>query len=99
MSLEDISAVEALLCGAAATRTEAADHGTFVVSEGMSVLVVLASKALCVVLACRYWALLWTLVLVCEHMCLEILDMPSACRNRAKTLVRVLRRMRVLAVS
>lgn len=83
VSLEDISPVEALLCGAAAARAETADHGALVVRQGVSVLVVLASKALGVVFTGWDWALLWTFILVREHMCLEILDVSSACRDRA----------------
>ncbi|KAG9796151.1 hypothetical protein KCU88_g160, partial [Aureobasidium melanogenum] len=53
MSLENVGAVEALLGGSARPRTKSAYHGTLVMGQGMSVLVILPSEALLVVLTCH----------------------------------------------
>lgn len=75
MSLEDICSVEALLCCTAASWAKATYHGAFVVGQGMSVLVVSSSKSLDVVLARWDGALLRPCLLVCEHVCLEVLEL------------------------
>lgn len=87
MPLEDISAIETLLCSRSTTRAEATDHGTFVVSEGVSVLVVLPCEALDVVFAGSDWALLWPLVLVGKHVCLQVFEDTSTLGKWAKTLL------------
>ena len=68
MSLEDISAVERLLSRRTGPRTETADHGTLVVCQGMSVLVILPCETLKVIFASSDRALLWSLILVSEHV-------------------------------
>lgn len=73
VSLENISSVEALLSCSPRTWTEAADHGSTVVSKCMSVLVVLSCKSLLVVLTARDRAFFWSLVLMCHHVSLEVL--------------------------
>jgi hypothetical protein len=83
MALEDVGAVEALLGRGARPGAEAAHHRTLVVGQCVAVLVVLASESLDVVLACLDRALLWPLILVREHMGLEILEDTAAFGNRA----------------
>lgn len=87
MPLEDICAIKALLCRRAATRAKATNHSTLVVSKGVSVLVILSCKSLDVIFAGRDWALLWPLVLVSKHMCLEVLEDASALREWAHSLL------------
>lgn len=77
MALKDIGAIEALLGRAATARTEAADHGTFVVSQGVPVLVVFASKPLEMVFARGNGTLLRALVLVRKKMSFKILHVPA----------------------
>lgn len=89
MSLEDIGAVKALLGGSARAGAETADHGTFVVRESVPVLVVLPCEALDVVLAGLNWALLRSLRLMSEHVCLQVLERPTAVGNRADALLPV----------
>jgi hypothetical protein len=84
MSLEDVRAVEALLGRATRAWAEAAHHRAFVVRQCVSVLVVLACETFSVVLACGDRALLRALILVCEHVCLEVLEVPPACGIWAK---------------
>jgi hypothetical protein len=78
VSLEHICAVEALLSRAAGAWTESADHSSLVVRQGMPVLVILAGEALSVILASRDRTLLRALVLVCEHVRFEVLEVPAA---------------------
>lgn len=80
VALEHIGAVEALLRCRAAARTETTNHGALVVGECVSVLVVLPREALGVILASGNWALLGPLVLVSEHVRLEILEDTAAFR-------------------
>lgn len=74
VSLEDVGAVKRLLGGRPRSGAEATDHVALVVRQGMTVLVILASKPLNVVLACRDGALLRALSLMGEHVGLEILE-------------------------
>ena len=90
MSLEDISTIEALFSSGARARAEAADHGALVVRQGVPVLVVLARKALDVVLACLDGALLGAFRLVREHVCLQVLERPAAVWDWADTLFLIL---------
>ena len=55
----------------------------------MAVLVVLPRETLCVVFARWNWALLRPLILMREHMRLQVLNMSSARRNRTQSLVGV----------
>jgi len=74
VTLEDIGAVEGLLTGSARARAETTNDGSLVVgSDEMSVAVILSGKATLVELASRDGTLLRTLVLVREHVCLQIL--------------------------
>jgi hypothetical protein len=86
MSLEHISAVKALLSCGPRARTEAANHGTLIMRQSVSVLVVLASKSLDMVLACLDGALLGSLSLVSEHVGLQILERAATVRDWADTL-------------
>ena len=86
MPLEDIGAVEGLFSRRATARTETANHCALVMCKGMSVFVVLACKAFGVVLARGDGALLWPLVLVCEHVGLEVLEDASTFWQRAHAL-------------
>lgn len=74
VALEDVGTIEGLLRSRAGAWAEAADHCAFVMCEGVTVLVILASKALCVVLAGLNGALLRPLSLVSEHVGLEVLE-------------------------
>ena len=87
MPLEDIRTVEALLSRAARAWTETAYHGSLVVRQCVAVLVVLAREAFGVVFASRDRTLLRALILVCEHVCLEVLEVPSTCGVWAEALV------------
>jgi hypothetical protein len=87
VTLENIGAVKRLLSRGSRSRAEAAHHGTFVVSKGMAVFVVLPSEALDVVITCGDWALLRSLILVSEHMRLEVLERLAAVRVRASLLL------------
>lgn len=87
MPLEYVCAVEALLCGAATAGAKATDHGTLVVGEGVSVLVVLSCEALGMVFTGWDWTLLWSLILVGKHVSLQVFDVSAACCNGAETLV------------
>jgi hypothetical protein len=40
-----------------------------------------------VVFASRDWTFLWTLVLVCEHVRLEVLEVPATCGVWAEAFV------------
>ena len=77
MSFEHICAVEALLGRAAGAWTETAHHGSLVVRQGVSVLVVFAREAFGVVLASWDRAFLRALILVCEHVRLEVLEVSA----------------------
>jgi hypothetical protein len=87
MSLEHICAVEALLGRAARAWAETTYHGSFVVRQCVPVLVVLARETLGVVFASRDRTFLWALVLVCEHVRLEILEVPATCGVWAEAFV------------
>jgi hypothetical protein len=86
MSLEDVCAVKALLRRASRTGAEAAHHRSFVMRQGVSVLVVFAGEALGVVLAGRDGALFRPLVLVGEHVRFEVFEVSAARRVRAEAL-------------
>lgn len=87
MPFEDVRTVEALFRGASRAGAEAAHHSALVVGQGVSVLVVLAGKAFGVVFASGNWALLRALVLVREHVRLEVLEVLAACGVWAKAFV------------
>jgi hypothetical protein len=87
MPLEHVRTVEALLGRAARAWTETTYHGSLVVRQCVPVLVVLASKAFCVVFASRDGTFLWALVLVCEHVRLEVLEVPATCGVWAEAFV------------
>ena len=90
MALEDVGTVEALFrCGSWAW-TETANHSTLVVGKSVSVFVIFPCKSLDVVFAGCDRALLWSLILVSEHVCLQILENTSAFWDRAKTLLSTL---------
>jgi hypothetical protein len=98
MPLEDVCAIEALLGRAARAWAEATHHSAFVVRQCVSVLVVLAGETFSVVLASWDRALLRALVLMCEHVRLEVLEVPTACGIWAKAFAGFVRR-RSVAVS
>lgn len=77
MTLEDVGTIEAFLEGRAGAWAETTHHISFVVSQSMSILIVLSSKAFVVVGAVDDWALLRSLRLMGKHMCLEILERPA----------------------
>lgn len=74
VSLEDVGAVKRLLGRRPRSGAEATDHVALVVRQGMTVLVILASKPLNVVLASGDGALFRALSLMGEHVGLEILE-------------------------
>ena len=90
MSLEDISAVEALLRRSTRAGAETADHCAFVVGQGMPVLVIFARKSLDVVLASLDRTLLRTLGLMGEHVSLQVLEGTTAIWDWADSLLLVL---------
>ena len=57
--------------------------------QGVAVLIVFACNTLNVVFACLNGTLLGSLILVSEHVRLQVLDMSAASCDRAETLVRV----------
>jgi hypothetical protein len=74
MPLEYVGTVERLLSRGTGARTEPTYHGTFVVRQGVSVLVVLPGEPFVVVFASSDGALLWSLGLVGKHVRLQILE-------------------------
>lgn len=86
MTLENICAIETLLQRGAGTRAETANHRALVVRQGVAVLVVLAGKALDVVIAGGDRTLLWTFQLMGEHVCLDILEYLAAIGEWARIL-------------
>ena len=87
MAFEDVCSVERLLGWSARAGTETTDHCAFVVGEGVTVLVILASEALDVIITCCYWAFLWSFRLVGEHVCFQVLEGLAAVWYRASSLV------------
>lgn len=90
MPLEDVCAVEAFLSCAAAAWTETTHHCTLVVCQSVSVLIVLPGETLDVVFATGNRTLLRSLVLMSEHVGLEIFDVSSARRDGADALVAII---------
>jgi len=78
MTLEDVGTVEGFFGGGAGARTETTDHSPLVMCEGMALTIVLAGESLSVILAADDGALLWSLVLMGEHMSLEVAEFLSA---------------------
>lgn len=68
MAFEDIGAVEGFFHGGAGAGTEAANHGAFIVGEGVALAVVFAGEAFLGVFAGRDWTLLGTSELVGKLM-------------------------------
>jgi hypothetical protein len=95
VTLEDICSVEALLGGRARSGTESTDHGPFVVSEGVSVFVILAGESFQMVIAVNNRALFRALALVSEHVSFQVLERAATIGKRASALLAAL----VLAVS
>ena len=89
MSLEYVGAIEALLGCAATARTEPAHHRTLVVRQGVSILVVFACETFGMVFACWNRALFRSLILMRQHVRLEVLDMSAAGRNGTEAFIRV----------
>ena len=87
MSLEHIRSVEALLSRAAGAWAETAHHGSLVMCQCVAVLVVLARETFGVVFARRDRTLLGALILVCEHVRLEVLEVPATCGVWAEAFV------------
>lgn len=78
VTFEYIGAVEALLYSRAASRAEATYHRAFIVGEGMTILVVLASKSFVMILTCQDWAFLRPFRLMGEHVGFQVLEEPTA---------------------
>ena len=87
MSLKNVGAVERFFCRRARPRAESANHGTLVMGEGVSILVVLASEAFDVVVASLNRALLWSLILVSQHVCFQVFEDLSALGISASSLL------------
>jgi hypothetical protein len=77
MAFEDVCSIEALLRRRARSRAKSANHVALVVGQRVAVLIILASESLVVVGAVDYWALLWSLGQMGEHVGLEILEWSS----------------------
>lgn len=90
MALENIGPVEALLGWGARAGTEAAHHSSFIMGQGVPILIVLAGEALVMVSAGHDWALFRTLGLMCEHMRLEITECSPAVREGTSALLAAL---------
>lgn len=78
MSLENIRAVEGLFCRGSRPRAETTYHRTLVVGKSVAIFVVFSCEALDVVIASLNGAFLWTLILVSEHVRLQIFENLSA---------------------
>lgn len=78
VSLEYICSVERLFGRRPRARAEAANHGALVVGQCVAVLVVFAGKTLDVVFAGLDGTLLGSLILVSEHVRLEVLEYLAA---------------------
>lgn len=87
MSLEDICSIETLLRCATASRAETTHHRSFVMSECVTILIVFSCEAFDVVFARDHRALFWTLILMCEHVGLQVLDVSSTGGDGAQALV------------
>lgn len=74
MSLEDVGSVEALFGWRPRSWAEAADHGAFVVGQGVSVLIVLSSEAFLVIFTGQDGAFFGPFRLMGQHMSLEVLE-------------------------
>lgn len=85
VTFEDVGAVETLLKGAATAWAEIADHGSLVVSKGVSVLVILSGEALDVIVTGHDRTLLRPLILVSKEMGLQVFDLSPTRRDRADT--------------
>lgn len=83
VALEDVGTIKAFLRGRAGSWAESTDHVPFVVSEGVTIFVVLASKAFLVISTGSDWALLRPLRLMGKHMRFQILEWSTAVRVRA----------------
>jgi hypothetical protein len=74
VALEDIGTVERLLVGGPRAGTEATHHCSFVVGQGVPVLIVLPREPFDVVVTCLDWALLGTLILMRQHVCFQVFE-------------------------
>ena len=81
MSLENISTVEALLGSRARTWAEATHHGSFVVGQGVPILVVFARETFPVVFARHNWAFFRPFALMGEHVGFEVFEEAAAVRT------------------
>ncbi len=77
MTLEDVSAIETLLGSRARSRAESAHHVALVMGQGMSILIVLAGKALLVVVACHNRTFFRPFRLMGKHVRLQVLEQPA----------------------
>ena len=68
MSFEYVRTVERFLRRRPRSGTEATNHGAFVMSEGMSILVIFARKALLAIFTAGNWTLLGAFSLMSKHM-------------------------------
>lgn len=83
MPLEDVCSVEALLSGRAGARTKTTHHRSLVVSQSVSVLVILTSEALEVVLACDDGAFFRSLRLVRQQVRFQVFEDTTTLGKRA----------------
>jgi len=73
MALEHVRPVEALLGSGPGPRTEATDHGTLIMGQRVPIFIIFPGETFDVIIARGDWALLRPLILVGEHMRLQIL--------------------------
>lgn len=74
MTLEYVGAIKAFLCCRARARAKPAHHCAFIMGQCVPILIVFASKPFVVVVASRDRTLLGSFRLMCEHVCLQILE-------------------------
>lgn len=86
VSLEDVGPVEALFYRRARARAETAYHGTLVMGQGVSILVVFSRKAFLIVLTVQDWTFFWPFRLMCQHMGFQILEDSAAVGMRTSPL-------------
>lgn len=86
MSFENIRAVKRLLSSGARAWAEAAHHGSFVVGQGVAVLVVFSCETFDMVIASLNRAFFGSFILMSQHVSLQILKYPSAVRVCAAAL-------------
>lgn len=74
VAFEEVCTTKRLFCGRTTTRTKATDHSTFIVTQSMTILVVLPSKSLDVIITGLNRAFFRSFVLMSHYMRFEIFE-------------------------